>query len=181
MNPAALAVTTPLVAGLGQGVLHGGLSAYGNLAEENDRSKGDQRMILESVLAALGGGLAGFHGRRMLNGHAGRITQALKDRARQASPQRFAAAKQFYQGNPILNRLSPEQWVNLVGTSMAAGAGAGIAGGNLAPFLADQLGLLQMPGSWTARADDWNWDRQTEVERQIADQVLARLQAGGAA
>jgi hypothetical protein len=41
----------PMAAGMGQGILSAGLSAYGNVAEENDRNKGDQRMILESLLA----------------------------------------------------------------------------------------------------------------------------------
>jgi hypothetical protein len=172
---------SPLVAGLGQGALAGGLSAYGNLAEENDRSKGDQRMMLESALAALGGGWAASSARRVMNGRAAAITQAMAQRARQASPTRFAAAKTFYQGNRLLSGMPPEQWVNLAATSLAAGAGAGIGGASVAPFLADQLGLAQVPGSWTQRANDWNWDRQIESEKRIADLVLANLQAGGVA
>lgn len=172
---------SPLVAGVGQGALAGGLSAYGNLAEENDRSKGDQRMMLESALAALGGGWAASSARRVMNGRAAAVTRAMAQKARQASPTRSAAAKAFYQGNRLLNSMPPEQWVNLAATSLAAGAGAGIGGASIAPFLADQLGLAQVPGSWTRRANDWNWDRQTVSEERVVQQILAELQARGTA
>lgn len=170
---------SPLVAGLGQAGIAGGLSAYGNLAEENDRTKGDQRMILESALAALGGGLAAFGTRRAMNDRAGAMVRGLAQRASQASPTRFAAAKAFYQGNPILNRLPPEQWMNLAATTLAAGAGAGIGGATVAPVLANQLALVRAPGSWTQRANDWNWDRQIESEKLVAERILAELQARG--
>lgn len=178
MNPALMA---PIVAGLGQGALHGGLSAYGNLAAENDRSKGDQRMILESALAALGAGIAGHRGRQFFNSNAASIARAAIDRAQRTAPGRFAAARARYQAGP-LSALTPGQWVNLAGTSLAAGAGAGAGGSIAAPLLADQLGLVQAPGSWTRRADDWNWDRQFALEGQIADEVARRLgETGGAA
>lgn len=167
---------SPVVAGLGQGALAGGLSAYGNLAEENDRSKGDQRMILESALAALGAGVAAARVRRAMNGHGAALTQEVTQRLRQASPTRFAGAKAFYQGSPLLSKLTPEQWMNLTATSLAAGVGAGIGGGGVAPFLANQFGLLQIPGSWTQRANDWNWDRQIPAEAAAAQQIASGVQ-----
>jgi hypothetical protein len=177
-SPGGLTRQSPWIAGLGQGALAGGLSAYGNLAEENDRNKGDQRMMLESALAALGGGMAAFGAKRAMNANASGIVAAVKQRAMQASPARFAAAKQLYAANPILNRLTPEQWTTLAATGLAAGAGAGLGGANIAPFLSDQMGLIQAPGSWTRRANDWNWDRQIASEQAIAEEIMRRMQAG---
>lgn len=173
--------TSPVAVGLGQAALAGGLSAYGNLAEENDRNKGDQRMILESALAALGGGIAAAKARSFMNRNAAPIVQQATQYLAARNPQVLDSARSAYQGSRLLRSLPPEAWVGLAGTSAAAAIGAGIAGGNVAPFVSDQLGLVGIPGAWTRRANDWNWDRQTEAEQRIAEEVLARLQGEEAA
>ena len=172
---------SPWVAGAGQGALAAGLSAYGNLAEENDRSKGDQRMILEAALAGLGGALAAGGVRRLMNTHSGAITGRLQQVAQRANPEAYAGLRSAYQASPLAKRVPPAALMSLAATSLAAGAGASLGGASVAPFAADQLGLVQAPGSWTRRADDWNWDRQTAAEQRIADEILARLQEQGVA
>ena len=167
---------SPLVAGVGQGALAAGLSAYGNLADENDRSKGDQRMILEAALAALGGGLAAGGARQFMNQHSVPMTRRLQQMAQRADPVKYAGLQSAYQASPLAGRIPPAALMNLAATSLAAGAGAGIGGVNVAPAVADQMGLMQAPGSWTRRANDWNWDRQTEAEQRIAEEILSRLQ-----
>ena len=167
---------SPWVAGAGQGALAAGFSAYGNLAEENDRSKGDQRMILEAALAGLGGALAAGGVRRLMNTHSGAITGRLQQVAQRANPEAYAGLRSAYQASSLAKRVPPAALM-----SLAAGAGASLGGASVAPFAADQLGLVQAPGSWTRRANDWNWDRQTAAEQRIADEILARLQEQGVA
>jgi hypothetical protein len=169
---------SPWAAGLGQGALSAGLSAYGNVAEENDRSKGDQRMILESALAALGAGMAGFKMRKAMNGNAAHIIADLKQQGQVHAPKQLAALRSAYQNSSLLKRLSPEQWLNLGATTAAAGLGSSVGGGMVAPFVADQLGLVGVPGSWTRRANDWNWDRQIPLEQAIAAEIARRAQTG---
>ena len=179
-NPLQSIMRAPVTAGLGQAALAGGLSAYGNVAEENDRSKGDQRMILESALAALGAGIAASRMRDVMN----RQSSPLAARIAAQLQARYPAARQSmsaaYQGNSLLRRIPPETMLGLAGTSAAAALGAGILGGSVAPFAADQLGMLQVPGSWTARAHDWNWDRQVPADEAIAQAVAQRLAEMGA-
>jgi len=172
---------SPWVAGAGQGALAAGLSVYGNLAEENDRSKGDQRMILEAVLAGLGGGLAAGGARRFMNTHSVPMTGRLQQMVQSADPKAYAGLQAAYQASPLAGRVPPAALMNLAATSLAAGAGAGLGGANVAPFVADQLALARAPGSWTRRANDWNWDRQTEAEQRIAEEILSRLQQQGVA
>lgn len=165
----------PMAAGMGQGVLSAGLSAYGNLAEENDRNKGDQRMILESLLAGAGGGLAAAKARQLMNRKSVAMTGQALEALKARHPQVHGRLQQAYHSSPLAGRVSPSTLMNLGATSLAAGVGAGIGGSNLAPFLADQAGLLQVPGSWTQRADDWNWDRQIPAEEAVAQAVAQRL------
>jgi hypothetical protein len=159
---------SPWSAGLGQGALAGGLSAYGNVAEENERSKGEQRMILESALAALGGGVSAYRTRMAMNGNAIHLLNAIKAKGQTVAPGRLAALQNLHRSNPLLKQLPAEQWLNLGVTSVGAGLGSMVGGGMLAPFVADQLGLLQVPGNWTRRAHDWNWDRQIPLEQAMA-------------
>lgn len=44
-------------------LLHAGGSAYGNALEQNQLEKGDNRMILEAVMQALGAGAGALAGR----------------------------------------------------------------------------------------------------------------------
>ena len=165
----------PVAVGLGQGALAAGLSAYGNLAEENDRNKGDQRMILESLLAGAGGGLAAAKARQFMNQRSVGMTNQVLGAAKAAYPQAYAQAQRVYHASPLAGKMPPAALATLAATSLAASAGAGIGGSNVAPFLADQAGLLQVPGSWTQRANDWNWDRQIPAEEAIAQAVAQRL------
>jgi hypothetical protein len=101
--------------------------------------------------------------------------------AQRADPVKYAGLQSAYQASPLAGRVPPAALMNLAATSLAAGVGAGIGGANVAPAVADQMGLMQAPGSWTRRANDWNWDRQTEAEQRIAEEILSRLQQQGVA
>jgi hypothetical protein len=178
--PLQSVMRAPVAVGLGQAALAGGLSAYGNVAEENDRSKGDQRMILESALAALGAGVAAAKMRGVMNRQAAPLAARIDAHLQARHPAARQSIKSAYQGNELLRRIPPETLLGLTGTSAAAALGAGVLGGAVAPFAADQLGLLQAPGSWTRRAHDWNWDRQIQMEEAIAQAVTQRLAEMGA-
>jgi len=170
----------PMTAGLGQGALAAGLSAYGNLAEENDRSKGDQRMILESLLAGAGGGLAAAKARQFMNRNSAGMTSQVLQGARAAYPQTYAHAQQAYRGSPLVGQVPPAVLANLAATSLAGSIGAGIGGSGVASFLSNQAQLMQLPGSWTQRANDWNWDRQIVAEEAVAQAIAQRLAELGA-
>lgn len=163
-----------LLAGLGQGALASGLSAYGNVANENDRSKGNQRMILESIMAALGAGTAAALARHKMNGYGRDIVQAANRRMTAMAPQTAANLKRSYRDSRLLSLLPPEAWLNMAATTAAAGVGTGL-GGWTADQASDLLGLANAPGSWTERANDWNWDHQLPLEQA---QLQAVLQAG---
>jgi hypothetical protein len=100
--------------------------------------------------------------------------------AKAAYPQTYGKVRQLYHASPLAGRMPPSALMTLAATSLAAGAGAGLGGVNLAGFLSDQAGVLQVPGAWTERADDWNWDRQIPVEEAIAQAVAQRLAEKGA-
>lgn len=168
-------------ASIAQGALSAGLSAYGNVSQENDRSKGDQRMILESIMAALGSGVSGGIARHMMSKRysapavqLGKLFLAAKD------PQRLAALRTAFKDNPLLRHTSPEGLMTLAGATLGSAVGAGIGGAALAPAIADQLGVVLAPGDWTRRANDWNWDRQIAMEQAIADRVLAGMATSAA-
>lgn len=178
--PLQSVMRSPVVAGLGQAALAGGLSAYGNVAEENDRSKGDQRMILESALAALGAGIAASRMRDLMNRQASPLAARIDAQLQARYPAARQSMSAAYQGNSFLRGIPPETLLGIASTSTAAALGAGIGSGAVAPFVADQLGMVQMPGSWTARAHDWNWDRQIPADEAIAQAVAQRLAEMGA-
>jgi hypothetical protein len=174
------AIRHPIVAALGQGALGAGLSIYGNLANENDRVKGDSRLILETALAGLGAAALGGGVRHLANKHSPAITGKVMGHVKAKAPKAYANIQQNYRNNRLVGGLEPSAVASAVASSIAAGIGAGIGGGSVAPVLADQASLALLPGSWTKRANEWNWDRQMaqneEANRFLnekLDQIIA--------
>ena len=118
--PPQSVMRAPVVAGLGQAALAGGMSAYGNVAEENDRSKGDQRMILESALAALGAGIAASRMRDVMNRQSSPLAARIDAKLQARYPAARQSMSAAYKGNSLLRRIPPETMLGLAGTSAAA-------------------------------------------------------------
>lgn len=157
-------LSRPEVAVPAAALLHGGLSAYGNVLNENQLEKADGRMVLESLLAALGAG-AGALGARSITKRAGRY-------ASQLPAQRKEAIKQVLQQNPELEHM--RQALPSVTGFLIGGTGAGIAGNALAPFIAGNLNLVGIP-SMSGRQQDYYEEDQPALSEEDLRSIAEML------
>jgi hypothetical protein len=133
-----------------------GLSAYGNTLEENQYEKGDGRLILESIMAALGGGAGAVAARRI-----GRVAPEV---IRATVPNRNRVMiRRALANNPEIDRL--RQAAPALTAVLASGTGAGFAGGVLAPFIASNLNALGVP-SMSGRQQDYYEEDQPAMSQQ---------------
>lgn len=141
--------------------LHAGASAYGNVLNENQLEKSDGRMILESIMAALGAGI-GVTGAHKLN-------KSLQ--AGTLKPTRVAVQRALpRQARTPIMQVAP----NLASLGLS-GVGAGIAGNALAPFLAGNLNAIGVP-SMSGRQQDFYEEDQPGAP--IDEEVLRKLLVG---
>ena len=145
-------------------LMHGGLSAYGNALNENQLEKADGRMVLESLLAALGAG-AGALGARSITKRAGRYASQLPAQQREA-------IKQVLKENPELEHV--RQALPSVTGFLVGGAGAGIAGNALAPLIAGNLNLVGVP-SMSGRQQDYYEEDQPALSEEDLRQLAGML------
>tara|TARA_Y100000361_G_C11120370_1_gene322863 strand:- start:643 stop:1170 length:528 start_codon:yes stop_codon:yes gene_type:complete len=157
-------VSRPGVAIPAAALLHGGLSAYGNALNENQLEKADGRLVLESLLAALGAG-AGALGARSITKRAGRYASQLPE-------QKKEAIKQVLKQNPELEHL--RQALPSVTGFLVGGAGAGIAGNAIAPLIAGNLHLVGVP-SMSGRQQDYYEEDQPSLSQNELQQIAALL------
>ena len=145
-----------------------GLSAYGNALEENQNEKADGRLILESLMAALGAGTGAVTARRV-----GRIAP---DVIQSAIPARNRVMiRRALAQNPEIDKL--RQAMPALGAIAASSAGAGFAGGALAPFIASNLNALGAPSMSGRQQDYYEEDRPAISNEEIAAILEAISQA----
>lgn len=139
--------------------LHGGASAYGNVLNENQLQKSDGRMVLESVMAALGAG-AGVAG-------AARLNKAIR------RPE-FRSLRTNIKRQMPTSIQTPATAVapNLVSLALS-GAGGGIAGANLAPFLASNLNAVGVPNMSGRQQDFYEEDQPgAPIDKEMLRELL---------
>ena len=142
--------------------MHAGLSAYGNALAQNELEKGDNRLILESIMAGLGS----VGGHTLMRGVGSRIRRE----ASQLPAAEKAAIKAVLARNPELESLRAA--MPAIGSLVLSGTGASLAGAVLAPFIAGNLNLAGMPG-WSGRQQDYY---EQDQEPAADPRVLAMLQ-----
>jgi hypothetical protein len=145
--------------------MHAGLSAYGNALNQNELEKGDNRLILESIMAGLGS----IGGHTLLRGLGPRIRRM----ASELPAQDKAMIKLVLQQNPELESL--RRAMPALGSLALSGTGAGLAGNVLAPFVAGNLNLAGLPG-WSGRQQDYY---EQDQEPAADPRVLAMLEGRG--
>jgi hypothetical protein len=146
-------------------LMHAGLSAYGNALSQNELEKGDNRLILESILAGLGS----IGGHTLLRGLGPRLKRA----ASELPAAEKAAIKAVLAQNPEIGTL--RKAMPAVGSIVLSGTGASLAGNVLAPFVAGNLNLAGLPG-WSGRQQDYY---EQDQEPAVDPRVLALLEARG--
>lgn len=149
-------------------LMHAGLSAYGNALAQNELEKGDNRLILESILAGVGS----IGGHTLLRGLGPRIRRE----ASQLPAAEKAAIKAALARNPELESL--RRAMPAIGSLVLSGTGASLAGNVLAPYVAGNLNLAGLPG-WSGRQQDYY---EQDQEATADPRVLAMLEQiqGGA-
>jgi len=149
--------------------MHAGLSAYGNALNQNELEKGDNRLILESVLAGLGS----IGGHTLLRGLGPRIRRM----ASELPAQDKAMIKFVLQQNPELENL--RRAMPALGSLVLSGTGAGLAGNVLAPFVAGNLNLAGLPG-WSGRQQDYyEQDQEPAADPRVLALLLGDEMKGG--
>jgi len=158
-------LSRPGVAIPASALMHAGLSAYGNALAQNELEKGDNRLILESVMAGLGS-IGGHTLLRGLGPRARRLASELPEKDK-------VLIKLALQQNPELENL--RKAMPAIGSLVLSGTGAGLAGNVLAPFVAGNLNLAGLPG-WSGRQQDYYEQDQAPA---VDPRVLALLEARG--
>lgn len=180
-------IRNPIVTGLGQGALAAGMSAYNSAANEDYRNEGDQRIIAKAVAAGLMAGL----GSGAMRFAAQKYGRPLADKglavASKQAPELTKSLTDMYQANAATNRIPILPVAEGLGVTAIASMLGGIGANTVGDAVADAAGVAQntgMPigGSWTNRANEWNWDKETakqqaiaEYQRAVNDQLLAGL------
>lgn len=155
-------ISQPAIAVPASMALHGGASAYGNVLQENQLQKADGRMILESIMAALGAG-AGVLGAASIN-------------KRIRAPQYRQLRTNLKRKIPT-NLQTPVTAVapNVVSLALA-GAGGGIAGANLAPFLANNLNAVGVPNMSGRQQDFYEEDQPgAPIDKEMLKELLVGI------
>ena len=168
----------PIVTGLGQGALAAGLSAYNSAANEDYRTEGDQRIISKAVAAGLMAGLGSGGMRYMMKNHAAPLAKKGIVLANKYAPGLTSKAKEMYTANAAASRIPLLPVAEALGVTTAATMLGGIGANTVGDGVADLIGIAQntgapIGGSWTARANEWNWDKETEKQQAIADYQAA--------
>lgn len=167
-------IQNPIVTGLGQGALAAGMSAYNSAANEDYRNEGDQRIISKAIAAGLMAGL----GSGAMRFAAGKYGKPLADKglaiAKERAPKLTQSLTDAYQANAATSKIPLLPIAEGLGVTAVASLLGGLGANTIGDAAADLIGVAQntgMPigGSWTSRANEWNWDKETAKQQAIAD------------
>lgn len=140
--------------------LYAGSSALGNALEENQYQKGDNRLVLESLLSGGGAGLGAYLASGVLRKPARRFaSRTLMPRLRKAGV------------DPNTRRIIRQLTPFAIGSTVV-GAGAGIGGGAIAPGLSNAANLVGLPAFSNRQQDYYEEDYKSATDALTEEDIL---------
>lgn len=139
---------------------YAGASALGNAFEENQYQKGDNRLILESLLAGTGAGLGAYGSRQFLRKPVRRFAnRTLMPRLRELGVTPNTRR--------IIRQLAP-----YAAGSTVVGTAAGIGGGAVAPALSSAANLVGLPAFSNRQQDYYEEDYKSSTDALTEEDIL---------